>query len=213
MAGTLSPFLDGERTISLCQEVMKPNIRRRDEALFTPLSAQIYVVGHYFPGSARCAVFAVYNDDTLLWLDDHSNNRDFDVFWQREKFQWQNADDLAHFMMLTKFHYLGLPSLTVILNTIADVPQAKWRKLILKMKEDGYLKDLFDFEQKLADLAPRLYRTSLKVDQRGLELRFCVWLMVAGQVFDITCRFEPNGTLSYHGKELAVWVGQADMPK
>jgi len=206
----LSTVQNQERAVHLCQEVMKPNIKQQENPLFNAVSVKIYRPIHAFPGGQHSAIFAVYDDGTLLWLDDHVSNHDFDIFWQREKTQWQNAADFAMFMMLTKFDYIVLPSRMVILTTVADIPQEKWRRFMLAEND---LEGIQEFDQKLTDIAPFLYAPSLTQDEHGLKLCFCVWLMVAGQIFDMRCHFDSAGKLSYQANELARTVGDYFMPK
>jgi hypothetical protein len=212
-SGNISSFwgqiLDGERAKALCKEIMKPNIRFLYEATPVPLTGSLYVAGHYFPGGAHDGVFAHY-EDSLLWLDDHVSNHDFEQFLQRENIVLDNAYRIATFIADTKFHYLATPGHLVILTSVADIPQDVHRQRLIKYNA---LEKLNEFEQRLINITPHIYPPFLTIDSEIIVLRFVVWISIAGRVWDITCQLESNHIFSYKAEKVGEWIGDAILPR
>jgi hypothetical protein len=199
---------DGLRTEMLCESSYKPHLFRPELSSIGFL-AKITGAGYYHPGGTHSVVFAVYCDGTLLWLDDHTNNQEFDTFWRRENILWQNAPEAAAFMMETKFHYVPEPGRYFILNSVADIPQGFRDYLVQKEAH----KELEDYDKSLADVAPLIYAPSLIADDSGIHLRFCVYIDAGGRVWSLNCHFDLNGCLTHTGEILGDWVGDAFAPR
>ncbi len=113
-------------------------------------------------------------------------------------------------MTETKFHYLPEPSRYMILNSVADIPQERFRAFLI---EENALQELEDYNKKLTDVAQNIYPPSLVVDASGTHLQFCVYLKVGGRVLSINSDFDLDGHLTCKGEILADWVGEAFMPR
>jgi hypothetical protein len=175
-----------------------------------PLLAKIYWAGIYAPGASWTAVFAVYDDGTLLWLDDHTSNHEFDLFWQREHIRWANARQAASFMMETKFHWLTEPSRYAVLDSVDDIPQSRLRAYL---QEVNALAELEKYEAELVHVASDIRPPKLTSDANGTSLVFSVWLLALGRLYNINCRFDPGGHLTYHGELIGEGIGEAFAPK
>lgn len=155
-------------------------------------------------------MFAVYGDGTLLWLDDHTNNREFDTFWKRENILWQNATEAAVFMMKTKFHCVPEPGRYFILNSVEDIPQARYRAILV---QENAFQELEEYDNKLADIAPLIYAPTLATDDSSIQLRFCVYIHAGGRVWSLISHFDSNGNLTHTDEILGDWVGEAFAPR
>lgn len=200
---------DGERVQFLYTSHYKPYITSPVLPNKT-LSAKIIELHHSHPGATYSVVFAVYGDGTLLWLDDHTNNHEFDTFWKRENIQWQDAHEAADFMMKIKFHYLPEPGRYFILNSVEDIPQARYRAILV---QENAFQELEEYNKKLTDVAHLIYAPALNTNASGIHLRFCVYIHAGGRVWSLSCHFDSNGDLTYTGEILGDWVGQAFAPR
>jgi hypothetical protein len=207
VASILGKWHEAERAKTLCKAYFKPHLFTLD---LPPLQGKVIAAGHFFPGGSHTAIFAIYDDEPLLWLDDHTSNTEFDAFWQRENIRWENAYEAIRFMMITKFYYLPDPSRYTILNSVTDIPQERYRAFLM---EENLNEELEKFERRLADVAPHIYPPSLTIDDTGIHLWFCLHLLIGGRVSSINCDFNSNRDLTCKSEVLGNGVGEIFMPK
>jgi hypothetical protein len=179
------------------------------EYLAIPLSASIYQAGVHTSGASWTAVFASYDDGTLLWLDDHVSTYEFDLFWKREKIHWTEARRAAIFMMETKFNWFPEPSRYAILQSVDDIPQ-RYRAFL---QEENAMAKLADYEARLDQVASYIHPSQLIRDVEGISLRFSVWLGIGGRIYNIDCRFDNHEHLTYQGELIGKGVGDILVPR
>jgi hypothetical protein len=159
-------------------------------------------------------VLAQYADGTLLWLDDHSSDVDFNTFMRREHLlEWlpDRLDDLLELLIQTKFSFLGYPRQ---INEIGDVPPASDLLGRQPIVDERYLKALREQQRKLASVASRIGPPRLAARRHGgYELTFCVWTRIHGRVIRLRCILHPRTGFAFKGEELASWVGAGIAPR
>jgi hypothetical protein len=136
---------------------------------------------------------AIYQDHTILWLDNHSDSLDFEMFARREKLlTWfpDQVSELVHLLIQTKFNYLGQPSL---IQTILDVP--------------GFVRYDKDQKEHLLTISERIQPPKY-LDRNGdFQLVFFLWTKLGGKIVKISCIFHRDGTFECEGKTLMTSVG------
>ncbi len=183
--------------------VMRENIFVRSGGLYSELSGTIYEA--HIKG--LMTIFAFYEDDTLLWLDDHTNNSDYEAFIRREKLSQWLPDNMEKFVALTvetKFDFVGEPRLIHNASQIPPIPQ----KLRDQFARAGVEEDLIEREKRLAEVANQIKAPALTSASEGVQvLAFCIWARILGRVINIRCALGIEGTFSYEGHVLTGEVG------
>lgn len=136
----------------------------RTGALWSRLSGRVYEIGHF----QLSVVLALYDDGTILWLDDHSSDTDFEVFIGREHLvTWlpYEVDDFLNLLTQTKFNYLGEPQLV---RSILEIPKLTEQERSLQAKSETGHAALLEEEKLLNSIAGQVQPPFLPL--RRMEL-------------------------------------------
>jgi hypothetical protein len=158
--------------------------------------------------STLITIFAVY-DDALLWLDDHTDNADFGFFIRREKLlDWipDRFSDLITLIAETKLNFWGFPR---IISSTSDIPPIaeRYRAYLTSDEWEAW-------EKRLTDVVDQIYSPRFTVKENGtLELNFCIWTNISGNVIDLSCSFDSKQDFAYSGKILARATGNYYVPR
>ena len=118
--GNLSGWLEQAR-IDAFNQLLEENVILKQGLPWNILMGKVYMVVYFH----ITAILALYPDETILWLDDHSSNSDYEVFMQRENLlSWppDRKDQLIQLLVETKFNFLGWPR---VIYSAVDIPQRK----------------------------------------------------------------------------------------
>jgi|GEM_PF-4236387 len=200
---------DGERVEMLCQPIFKANLTLLDTHTTVGTTARLWRAGHHFAGGANTSVLAYYDDGTLLWLDNHQDNTDFETFWQRENLKIDNPEEAVMFIMYTKFRYLPEPGRMKIVTRPEDIPHdfMDW----IDKPHNRQMK--LDYQQQVAQLAPKMSPPIIYTESGVRHYTFCVWLHVLGQVFSFDCTLDFNGKWTFNAIMLGASFGDVFMPR
>ncbi|HEU0291247.1 MAG TPA: hypothetical protein VFR47_00825 [Anaerolineales bacterium] len=77
--GILPGWLE-EARIKAFDEIPEENVTLKKGLPWDLLTGKVYEVFQMYV----TAILALYSDETILWLDDHSSNSDYEVFMRRE---------------------------------------------------------------------------------------------------------------------------------
>lgn len=204
----LIPIEDGRAgSFSTVRDGYYPEIEPIVVLPFNQLSAKLYRAAIHYPGIAKTAVLAFYEDGSILWLDDHSSDQDFEIFLQRETIPLNNASDLASLVLKTKVDYLWMGYEGRIVSRIDDIPQYT-RADCEGMSEDQIKTYLDEQKGKLLDVAPLLYPPSFKTEADVMRLEFFMWGRVFGLLYRISCQFGTKNGFSWSSQEIARTIGK-----
>jgi hypothetical protein len=177
----------------------------KDET-WSGLTGNIYefVGGHPFS-----IILANYEDGTLLWLDDHLNDTDFEVFFHRERLStWisDRTNELLNLLVATKLNYLANPKL---IRTASDIPTlTELEKKEYRSSTTGG-KELLLLEENLTSVANTIEPPSYFWGNDGIgHLRFFVWTQIYGLVLEINCHFDQSTFFSHQAEMIASSVGK-----
>ncbi len=183
------------------------NITPQTGDLYSRLTGTVYRVFFYLP-----SMIAIYPDETILWLDDHANDLDYQTFITREHLiEWvpDHVNALAQLIVETKFTFLGMPHL--LHNTSDILPRSEERKEILSQSADGR-EFLAAHEAALTYVSSQIVPPRVQTDAHGaMTLTLFLWTHIAGKVFKMECTFVPNTPFTYRGVQLndfryAAWL-------
>lgn len=158
------------------------------------------------------AIFALYQDNTILWLDDHSNDLDYEEFLRREdllKKMYGQWEAFVHFIIYTKFNYLENPRL---IHSISDIPPIKQEVKDLASKS-GTLDEILRKEAELESLRNRLKPLNITLRAGVVVMEFYVWTSFFGRVVRIKCFLDTDGDFEYEGDIVADLVGHYVLPR
>jgi hypothetical protein len=175
--------------------------------LWSKLSGIVYKI----ESSQLSVVLALYAD-TILWLDDHSNDTDFNAFVRREQVsKWlpQNIEALLDLLIATKFNFLGRPQLV---RSALEIPTFSERQKALMAKSKEALTKLSIQEKDLAKIAEQIHPPKfISRDEGTFQLNFCLWTKILGKVIKIHCYFEQD-KFRYEAILLAEQIGNFLVP-
>ena len=184
------------------QEIIPENISPLTGGPFSELSGTIYRVVY----RALSGVVAVY-DQTILWLDDHSSNSDYEVFINRESLlEWlpSKTHDLAALLVKTKFNFLRQPHL---IRHVSDIPPMSEydRNVVTRVGGQNYFSEA---DKQLSELSQQLQPPMFEMDKNQAKLlNFYIWTRTLGCIYHINCKFAGNGTFTYNASQLASQIG------
>lgn len=140
-------------------------------------------------------VFAYYNSQDILWIDDHLYDDDFSNFIKREQLHhlFYKPDELAQLLVSTKLAYILLPD---VVNNISDIPDARFQQ----NEDDGH-----SILQKLANVIHEPQSIETKGDKNPIE--FFIWTKIMGNIFQLQCYFDEANRFVYQGKQVASGMG------
>jgi len=150
------------------------------------LSGKVYVVSN----GQLSVVLARYNDGTILWLDDHSKDADFQSFVRSERLlEWlpHRMDRLVHLLIKTRLNFLGRPQLV---SSAMEVPELLESQKALLGEDEEVQRFLLEQEKRLAGISDQIRPPSLITDQEGgFDVSFYVWTKILGKVISVRCFF------------------------
>jgi hypothetical protein len=190
------------------QFVLPENIRLRTGELYSGFSARVYGI-HYqtFEGT-----LALYHDDDILWLDDHSSNTDYETFMRREGLlEWlpDKKDRFVDLLIETKF--TCLPGLRGIRN-VHDIPlmAEEGRRDLIKCGGQKYVEAS---DEQLARIGQQISPSALAITgDFTYTLDFYIWTKMLGRVINLRCFVGPDSSFKYEGAILANGVGDFIVP-
>ncbi len=181
-----------------------PRLIKVDQPLWSKLSGNLYtIVDHHLS-----VVLAQYEDGTVLWLDDHSSDSDFEVFTIREDLSNLlpgQAEEVSDLIARTKFNFLGWPHLIRQVSDIAEIPKNTKRMINAQSKEHKQV--LADKESRLLAVASQIHPPTCLNEGNRVHLKFYIWTKLMGNLFEVNCAFGPSLTFTYEAVELVDSVG------
>jgi hypothetical protein len=179
-------------------------------ALWSRLSGEVYEIAHF----QLSVVLALYGDGTILWLDDHSSELDFEEFIRREHLMtWlpDQMDDLLDLLIETKFKFFGQPRL---IHNVSEVPRLTEREKSLQATSKEGMEAFLEEEKLLDSIAAQIQPPVCAPDRSGaFQLSFCMWTRILGKVIITHCSFESDESFSYEAIQLAEQVGRFLVPR
>lgn len=186
------------------------NVSLQTGELWSELSGKVYVVSN----GQLSVVLARYNDGTILWLDDHSKDADFQSFIRRERLlAWlsHRLDKLLHLVIETRLNFLGRPQL---ISSAMEVPELSEGQKTLWIEDEETQRFLLEQEKRLADISGQIRPPALVTGQEGgLDASFYVWTKILGKIISVRCFFGPNSTFRCEGAQLTQFVGNYIVPR
>jgi len=178
--------------------------------LYSGLLATIYRV---FAGFSS-VILAKYEDQALLWLDDHSDNTDYNIFLNREHLSGWLSHDLDGFVRLlveTKFHFLRE---AYLVSSVSDVPRISEHKRQIAI-DSGTVDEVIAAERRLESVADQVHPPIKMQDYEGsLRINFYIWVRTYGRLVRMDVSLGgPDASLQYEGRSLAVMVGDYVIPR
>jgi len=184
-------------------------IRRTGEP-WSKLGCSVYLISH----RDLSAVLAVYGPGTILWLDDHSDDSDFQEFARREGLSaWlpDRPHDLASLLCATKLNYLGEPRL---LQDASDIPAVSQEEKASWASDPKALDTLARQEKQLKDAAGQIAPLSCVPRPDGAcDLTLWVWTRLLGRLIYLHCSFDQAGCFSFGGTQRTAQVGKFLVPR
>ncbi len=185
-----------------------PLLRTGD--LWSRLSGKVYDLTHF----QLMVILVLYDDDTILWLDDHSDDADFEEFIRRERLpEWLpgQIDELVQLLIETKFSYLGRPQL---IRNVSEIPKLTEREKSWQAESKAGLEALQEEEKRLASVTNQIQSPACTSQPDGtFRLGFCIWTKILGKVINIACTFGPDHRFSYEAVLLTEHVGRSFVPR
>jgi hypothetical protein len=175
---------------------------------YKPLEAGIYsgLTTKLYRIVARTlsSIVAYTANNKWLWLDDHSDDTDFQTFWSQEALaSWlpTRSEDLLSLMIETKLNFLGVP---VIVHDVQDIPQHN---------DDMPPELIKEKQQKLAT-----YRSVIQPPKHEFKsgiwyVEFFVWTRIFGRILKVTFQTSPENTFPYQIDEIASNTGLYIVPR
>lgn len=148
-------------------------------------------------------VFGLYGHNSIIWLDDHTSNDDFQLFAQNEglfAFLPERLFILAEIIAKIRFNFLGEPR---VISEAAQIPRGKnFVDQETDQKMQKLLKDI-NF------IPPRI----LSQSSHSAKLSFFVWTYILGNVFEVRCNLSSDGAFNYELLLLASGAGDYFAPR
>lgn len=186
-------YLEGQRMGDLYKSIDDTDTTLRPfiKPPLNNLLGQLWqLANHQYYWLAATAVFAFYDDGTILWLDSHVDDNDFKQFVEQEELLLLDAKLAAEIILATKLHYLsvGLPS--QVIESIDDIPAVDFRKY----RANGRVANIQEWEnnynQLMMSLKPLLYEPQFHSSKTAKILEFYFWTHAMGQVYKTQFSFE-----------------------
>lgn len=205
MPGQPQGFAEGFRALVFQSESYKPKLVQIERPLWSTLSGKIYtIVAHHLS-----VVVTQYEDGTILWLDDHSSNADFEIFIHREHLlRWlpDNIEEVTDLLVSTKFNFFGWPQLITSTSDIPEMPN-RMKKTIPANNQEVW-QSIIEAEKRLAIVANQIHPpTCLDNQDKGFELKFYIWTKLSGNIIEINCSFGRDHSFKYQASQLTSLVG------
>jgi hypothetical protein len=182
----------------------------REGTLWSKLSARVFII----VGMSIYAILAYYDDGTILWLDDHEANDDFEKFSKNEHlWTWlpEHKEDLIELLIETKMHFFGKPQL---INSISDIPSYTKQELDQMANDPLLMSQLLEIQQKLEHLSEKIIPPDLLIESdKTFELTFFVWTHILGRIVRAQFKFGKDGLFLYEGNELLKEAGRFSVPR
>jgi hypothetical protein len=178
------------------------NFALKTDIPWTQLSGRVYELSR----SQLSVVLAVYSDDTILWLDDHSGDSDFEGFARRERLAtWlpQQMNELLTLLIETKFNYLGQPQLV---QSASEIPG-------FKVGPGKAPATLLEEKKHFDSVAKQIQPPECVSEQQGVRLSFCLWSRILGRVLAVDCLFGSDGSFTFEAAQLAEHIGDFFVPR
>jgi hypothetical protein len=170
-------------------------------------------------------VLARYDDGTILWLDDHLDDHDFDSFARREYLaDWlpDRLNDMLELLLETKFYFLGWPQLIRAVSEIPVIPEKyigwlkgpkddRWSSILDQQKG---LESLRQANDRLASVADQIrIPECVRLENGNIRLSFYVWTKILGNVVRIDSFFGTDSSFGYEFALLTKQVGFFTVPR
>ncbi len=176
------------------------------------LSGKVYEAS----GKILSVILALYDDKNVLWLDNHTDDSDFEAFIRRELvLEWlpHRVDELLDLLIGTKLKFLGRPQLVHVASEVPVLTQAD-RDLFKSEKSEEDVQFIKKMDKRLAGIAGQIQPPTCSRGQNGeFRLNFCVWTKLLGKAIKIDCTFGPDYSFRYAGTQLAKEVGKFAAPR
>lgn len=160
------------------------------------------------------AILAYYDDGTVLWLDDHSSDRDFELFVDNERlWKWlpERKDYLIALLLETKLNYLGRPQL---INTVSEIPSFSEQEIVSWFGDPRAQNQMVEAQRKLEGVSEKIIPPVLLAEPNGIfELIFFVWTKIMGRLVQVRFKFGQNSVFLFEGDELVKMVGRFIVPR
>ncbi len=165
---------------------------QKSGSLWSKLSGRVYEVSRF----QLSAILALYDANTILWLDDHSDDSDFQTFVHRERLTtWlpEQANDLVDLVVATKLNYLGEPRLV---SSSSEIP--------------GFI----EADKDSVSIADQIYpATCVHLPEGVFRSSFCVWTRILGKLVKVDCFFGLDHTFDLETVLLAEQIGNFFVPR
>ncbi|MBE7471979.1 MAG: hypothetical protein DPW09_26770 [Anaerolineae bacterium] len=185
------------------------NLSLKSGVLWSRLTGKIYKLEH----SQLSVVLALYSNDAILWLDDHSDNFDFEIFIRREDLLTWLPDQLEDFLDLliqTKFNFLGRPQL---IRSVSAIPTFTEEEMAFYTQSQQGREGILEQERRFADIVDQIQPPICTSSQdRVFHLNFYVWTKILGKVIKIHCSFGSENAFSYEAIQLTEQLGKFFVP-
>ncbi len=166
------------------------------KGVLSEYSGSIYKAVSGVSGLIFSIFLAVYDENIILWLDNHFDDSDFANFIRREQLiQWlpDNLDRFLEMVVLTKLNYLGRCRL---INNLLDIPGV----------------EKFTDEEKLNVLKEQVRHPNCVSRDGGFQLTFFVWSLWTGRVIHYQCQLSKSNFIM-QGSTIAAGVGRVFVPR
>ncbi len=195
--GILPGWLEQAR-IKAFEEIPEENVHLQKGSPWDLLTGKVYEVFNFY----LTVKLVIYSDETILWLDHHTSNSDYEVFMQRENLlSWypDRKDQLIQLLVETKFNFLGRPRL---ISSAVDIPQQKNEN------------EIEESRKRLTRVTKQIFPPTYVQNLDGsVRLQFCIWTLILGKIFAVDCTLGPGSVFSYHGELLTRDVGDYVLPR
>ena len=193
--GNLAGWLEQAR-IEAFDQIPEANVSLKKGLPWDLLTGKVYEVFQMYV----TAILALYSDETILWLDDHSSNSDYEIFMRRENLlSWypDRKDQLIQLLVETKFNFLGRPR---IISSAVDIPHQE--------------NEIEESHEQLMRVTKQIFPPTYVQNLDGsLRVHFCIWTLILGKIFAVDCMLGPGSAFSYHGELLTRDVGDYVLPR
>jgi hypothetical protein len=188
----------------------EPQPLKVDRPLWSKFSASIYTI----EVAHLSVILARYADGTILWLDDHASDSDFETFVRRERLSsWlpDQVEEMLDFLVRTKFNFMGWPRLV---RSASDIPVLSDP---VKNAVSAYSKEgeglIIEAERRLADVTNRIGPPMCVGNQdKGFQLKFYIWTKIAGSIIEVNCFFGPDLSFRHEAVRLMNAIGAYVIP-
>lgn len=186
------------------------NLELKTGNIWSDLFGRIYKLDY----SQLSVTLAVYEQQTILWLDDHSSDLDFSEFLQLEQLiNWlpHRLDEFLSVLLETKFNYLGRPR---IINSAQEIPAFTEDQLARMTQSKSALRELSNHEKRMTAVKGQVKRPHCVLSPTdGFQIELYVWTKILGRVIRLRCDLGVDHSFKYAGVQLAEQVGNFFVPR